>query len=204
MEALKKMRIDYVVRSLIIIAIGIVLMIWAPAIIPLMAKMLAALLFLIGIVFILAYIFKKEKNPIDSGQFVAGIIVAAVGAWIFFNPATFTDFIPRLFGVFILISGLTNLGQTFNLIKVKYPLWWVALLLAVITLGLGSYLVFRATEAKEFVVRLIGGFLTYDGITNLWTASRLGKFEKLYEQAKKDAGAIDTSAEIVDSDSAER
>ncbi len=201
MEALKSIKFEHIVQAIIVIVIGVVFLIWAPAVIPLFAKMLAVLLFLIGVVFVVAYFFKKEKGPMDSGQFAAGILIAAVGAWIFFNPATFTDFIPRLFGVFIILSGLRNLGQTFSLLQYKYDLWWIALILAVITLGLGGYLVFHATEAKEFFVRLIGGFLVYDGVSNLWTISRISKFAKKIRQAAKDADAVETSAEIVDSKS---
>ncbi len=204
MDIFKKLKVEYVVQSIIVIAIGIALSIWAPARIPMMAKILAALLFVVGVTFVVTYFFKKERGFVDSGQFAFGILVAAVGVWIFLNPETFTDFIPKIFGVFILVSGLMNLGQTVSLIKYQYGLWGVSLVLAIITIGLGSFLLFRATEAKELVVRLIGGFLIYDGVSNLWTASRLGKFRKAYEQVKKDAEAIDVDAKIIESDSAEK
>ena len=204
MEILKRMKFEHVLQALIVIAIGVVLVGWAPAIIPVMARILAALLFLIGVIFVVAYFFKKERGLVDSAQFAVGILVAAVGVWIFLNPSTFTDFIPKIFGVFIILSGLRNLGQTFSLIRNRYPFWWIALILAVITLGLGCGLVFKAAEAKELIVRLIGGFLIYDGVSNLWTISRIAKHVNVVEQAIKDADAIEVEAEIVESDSAER
>lgn len=203
MGTIKKMRKDHLIQALVVIVIGVVLLFWAPAIIPLMARILAALLFLIGVVFMGAYFFKQEKGAIDSGMVVAGILIAAVGVWIFINPGTFTDFIPRIFGVFILLSGVRNLVQTFSLIKAGDTLWWVALILALVTLGLGGFLVFRATEAKELIVRIIGGFLLYDGISNIWTIARVAKYESAVEQIIKEASAVDVSAEIVDVDSSD-
>ena len=202
----RKVKMEYVVQSLVIIAIGVVLIVWAPAVIPLMARILAALLFVVGVLFVLSYFFKKERGFVDSGSFAFGIIVAAVGVWIFLNPVAFTDFIPKIFGAFILLSGIRNLGQTFSLVRYKYGLWWLSLIFALATVGLGAGLIFKASQANELIVRLIGGFLAYDGASNLWTASRLGKYGKAFEAAKQEAEAIDVDAEIVDvdKDSAER
>ena len=198
-EKLKQIKIDHVVQAIIVIIIGIVLIVWAPALIPIMAKILAALLFLIGAVFVASYFFKKEKGFIDSGQFAVGILIAAVGVWIFINPGTFTDFIPKIFGVFIILSGIRNLSQTLSLIRSNYGLWWLPLILALITLGLGGFLLFRATEAKELFVRIIGGFLLFDGVSNLWTISRVSKYAKKVQQEAKDAEAVEVEAEIVES-----
>ena len=114
----RKVKMEYVVQSLVIIAIGVVLIVWAPVVIPVMARILAALLFVVGVLFVLSYFFKKERGFVDSGSFAFGIIVAAVGVWIFLNPVAFTDFIPKIFGAFILLSGIRNLGQTFSLVNV--------------------------------------------------------------------------------------
>ena len=205
MDIFRKMKLEYVVQSLIVIAIGVVFIVWAPAVIPLIAKVLACLLFIVGVIFVVSYFFKKERGFLDSGQFAFGILVAAVGVWIFLNSATFMKFIPKIFGAFILISGLLNLGQTISLIRYKYGLWWLSLIFALITVGLGAGLIYKAAEANELIVRIIGGFLAYDGLSNLWTASRVGKFAKAFEQAKEEMEAVDVKAEIVDAnDSAER
>ena len=126
--------------------------------------------------------------------------MAAVGVWIFLNPTAFTNFIPKIFGVFIVASGLLNLGQTISLVRYRYGLWWLSLIFALITIGLGAGLIYKAAEATELIVKVIGGFLAYDGVSNLWTASRVGKFAKVYEQAKQEAEAIDVKAEIVEAD----
>jgi uncharacterized membrane protein HdeD (DUF308 family) len=138
-----------------------------------------------------------------SGGFALGVAIVAIGAWIFFKPEAFTDLIPKLFGLFILLSGLLNLWQTISLVRLHYGLWWLALILALITVGFGAFLLFYPSVAKELMVKLIGIFLAYDGISNLWTISRLSKFERAAVQAMKDAEAVDVVGEIVE-DSAEK
>ena len=204
MGVFRKAKLEYVVESLIIIAIGVLFIGWAPAVIPWMAKTLAALLVAVGAIFVIAYFFKKERGFLDSGQFAFGILVAAVGVWIFLNPTTFTDFIPKIFGVFIIASGLLNLGQTISLMRYRYGLWWLSLIFAIITIGIGAALIYKASEANELIVRLIGASLTYDGLSNLWTASRISKNVKAYEEAKEAviqaAEAVDTEGVIVESE----
>ena len=195
MKTLKNIRPDYMVRAIVLIVVGLVLAIWTAASLDVMARVLAALLFIIGAVLVITYIVRKDKNFAISGGFVAGIIVAAIGAWIFVNPGTFTDFIPKLFGIFIMVSGLSNLAQTVSLIKYKSSKWWISLIIALLTLGLGAFLFFNPTDAKEIAVTLIGIFLIIDGVTNLISTVLVGAAATRVQQEKD---AIDVEAVVVE------
>ncbi len=195
METFKKMSPDYVIKAVVMIVIGLVLAIWTQASLDIMARALALLLVAIGVVFIVSYLVKKERTFIISGGLVAGILIAAIGGWIFFNPGKFTDFIPKLFGIFIMVSGLGNLWQAISLIKYKSRVWWVSLLIAIGTMALGAYLFFNPTNVKEVAVTLIGVFLIIDGATNLISAFLVGKAIK---RAEREMNAIDVEAQIVE------
>ena len=197
MKTLKNIRPDYLVRAIVLIVVGVILAVWTAASLDVMARMLAILLFIIGAVLIITYLVRKEKSFTISGGFVAGIIIAAIGAWIFANPGKFTDFIPKLFGIFILVSGLSNLGQTVSLIRYKSRTWWVSLIIALVTACLGAFLFFNPTNAKEIAVTLIGAFLIIDGATNLITAVLVGSAARRVQQEKE---AIDVEAVVVEED----
>ncbi len=184
MGALKKMSLDYVIKAVAMVVIGVVLAIWTKASLDIVARALAALLFVIGAIFVLTYLFKKERTFMISGGLVAGILIAAVGGWIFVNPGKFTDFIPKLFGIFIMASGLGNLWQTISLIRFKSKAWWVSLLIALVTAGLGAYLFFNPTNAKEIAVTVMGIFLIVDGTTNLISAMIVGIASNRVEKEK--------------------
>ena len=203
MEKLKSLKWNYIIEALIMIVIGGVLIFWSNASLVIMARALAILLILAGAVMIISYFVHKERTIAMSGGFVLGVVVAVIGVWIFLKPDTFTDLIPKLFGVFIFLSGLMNLWQTISLVRYKYGYWWVSLILAIITVGLGAFLLFYSSLAKELLVKFIGGFLMYDGVSNLWTISRLGKLERAVKRELRDAEAVETTGEIV-SDSAEK
>lgn len=198
METLKKIKLNYILEALIMIAIGAVLIVWTEASLVIMARALAILLFFAGVVFVISYFIHKDRSIVMSGGFALGIIIAAIGVWIFLRPDSFTDLIPKLFGVFILLSGLMNLGQTISLISYKYSYWWISLLLALGTVAMGAFLLFNPKDAKEIAVTIIGVFLVYDGITNLWTISRISKFSK---RVKQEMTAVDVEAVVEDIDS---
>ena len=197
METLKKMKVNYIVEAIVMIAIGAVLIFWTEASLVIMARALAILLVLAGVIFVISYFIHKDKSLVMSGGFAMGIIIAAIGVWIFLKPDAFTDFIPKLFGVFILISGLMNLGQTISLVSYKYSLWWLSLVLAIGTIIMGAFLLFNPKDAKEIAVTIIGIFLVYDGLTNLWTVSRVSKYAK---RVKQEMNAVDVEASVEDAD----
>ena len=192
MELLKKVKINYLIEAIVMIVIGIVLIVWTGDSIRLFARILAALLVIVGAAAVIGYLIHRDKRKLSYVGFVMGIIIAALGIWIFFNPDTFTDFIPKLFGIFIIASGLVNLGQTFSLARSNYDYWSVSLVFAVITIGMGVVLLVEPSFVKKFLVTLIGIFLVYDGATNLWTIFKVGKFvkEKVQEETAIDAEAV--------------
>jgi uncharacterized membrane protein HdeD (DUF308 family) len=165
-----------------------------------MAKALAVLLVAIGAILLISFFVQKIRAPFSSAKFAIGLFMAALGIWIFLNPNTFTDFIPRLFGVFILASGIMNLGHSFSLIKYHYKLWWISLILALINIGFGCFLIFRSTMAAEMITQVCGCFLIFVGASNLWTLSRVSKFARQAQQIIKDAEAIDAEASVIDED----
>ncbi|WP_026652861.1 HdeD family acid-resistance protein [Butyrivibrio proteoclasticus] len=190
-----KLKVDYVAQSIIMIVIGLVLMFWTKASIDFVARALAVLLMVIGAIFIISYLSHKERNFELSGSFVVGLIIFAIGGWIYLNPGKFTDFIPKLFGLFILISGIRNVGQAFSLMKYKAKTSWVSLIIAFVTMGLGVFLLTNPTGAKEIAVTLIGLFLVVDGGTNLISSLLVEKAEK---RVKQEQEAIDVDAVIVE------
>lgn len=197
METAKKFKLHSVAQALIMVAIGLFLVVWPGASLDIMAKALAALLILVGLIFVISYFFRKERGFVAYGEFGFGILVAAIGVWIFFNSRGFTNFIPKLFGVFIVVSGLGNLGQTFTLVKNKARTWWVSLIIAVITVCLGGFLLYKPADANAITVSLIGAFLIIDGVTNLltWIMVIITAIQK-----QKDEDALVTEAVVVEED----
>ena len=95
--------------------------------------------------------------------------------------------IPILVGIIIVIHGINNLQQTVSLCRSRYDKWWVALLLALITIGFGVLLIFNPFVAVDTLIRFIGLFLIYDGASDIWIMSRVSKNVR---EARQDMEAL--------------
>jgi len=194
MNFFKRLGINYVVDAIICVAVGLILLFLPGVTMTILCKALAVLLIVAGAAMIISYVINKDNSIGYSAMFAVGLLIAIIGVWIFMKPDVFISLIPLIAGVIIVINGVTNFAQAISLARASYGRWWLALVFALITIGLGVYLIFRPLSAVELAVRIIGAILVYDGVSNVWVASRVHKFVK---NVKQDAEAIDTEGKEV-------
>ena len=175
-----KLKTNFFVDAIILIVVGLILIFLPGTTLGLLTKAIGIILLVAGIVSVVGGIIKKEQNLIARNSSLgAGLVIAVVGLWIIINPTFFESIIPIIAGAIILFSGIMNLGEAISLGSNKYGNWWIALILAVLTILLGAFLLFRPVIALSYVVQLIGASLVYNGVSNLWIVSRIHKVDKM-------------------------
>lgn len=135
-----------------------------------------------GISRLMNFIFGRDGSVFSQMNLIMGIIITVIGGWILFQPGTIIAMIPILVGIIIVIHGINNLQQTMSLCQSRYDKWWVALLLALVTIGFGVLLIFNPFAAVDTLIRFIGIFLIYDGVSDIWIMSRVSKNVKEVRQ----------------------
>lgn len=190
-EMLKKIKSNMILSSGLCAALGVVLVLWPGLSVQLVCKAVGVVLIVCGLLRLISFFIEHDSSMYTQSNLILGIVFAVVGIWIVANPGRVLSLIPIIVGILIVIHGISNLQQALTLCKSKYSRWWLALLLAVLTLGLGILLIFKPFAAIDTVVMLIGLFLIYDGISNIWIVSRVAKTVKM---AKQEAGAVDVEA----------
>jgi uncharacterized membrane protein HdeD (DUF308 family) len=175
-----KLKTNFFVNAVILVVVGMVLIFLPGTTLNILTKAIGILIAIAGVVAVVNGFIAKEQNLITKNSSLGfGIIIAVVGIWMVMNPTFFEKIIPVIAGVIMLFSGAMNLGEALSLGKSKYNRWWVALILAVITVGMGAFLLLRPLESIGYVVKLIGGALVYNGVSNLWIISRIHKVDKV-------------------------
>ncbi|MCI7041881.1 MAG: DUF308 domain-containing protein [Lachnospiraceae bacterium] len=191
---LKNLKANYTLSAIICVVIGVVLIIWPGTSTQVVCMVLGGMLMIYGIVQIILYLFARERTLYLQGMLILGIVFSVVGAWILLKPETIIAAVPIIMGIIIIMHGLHNAIQAIDLKKMDYENWWVALLFGILTIVLGVVLVCNPFGAVEIVVRVIGAFLIYDGISDMWILSRLFKTKKNAERI------IDAEATVIDED----
>lgn len=172
---LKRIKANVMVSALICIALGVVLVVWPGGSRKIVCMAIGVVLVINGISRLLNFIFGRDGSVFSQMNLVMGIIITVIGGWILFQPGTIIAMIPILVGIIIVIHGINNLQQTVSLCQSRYDKWWVALLLALVTIGFGVLLIFNPFAAVDTLIRFIGIFLIYDGVSDIWIMSRVSK-----------------------------
>lgn len=177
-EFLKGLRVNYTVSAVLCILLGLVLLIWPGTTTQIVCMSLGIVLLAYGIIQIVIYLFNRERTLISQGMMILGIIFAVVGVWILLTPEMIIMAVPVIVGVLIVIHGLHNVVQAIALQKDGYERWWLALIFGLLTVIFGGLLIYNPFGAVELVVRLIGIFLIYDGVSDIWILSRVFKVKR--------------------------
>ena len=194
MNYIKSLKVNYSLSAVICVILGIVLLVWPGQSTQVVCMVLGIVLGGFGLIQIILYLATKEKTMISHSMMMLGVVLAVIGGWIVFKPETIIKAVPMIVGILIVIHGLHNAVQAIDLKKMQYDNWWVALLLSLLTVALGVVLICNPFTIVDTVVRIIGAFLVYDGLSDMWILSRVFKTKKNREKI------IDTDAVIIDED----
>lgn len=181
-DFLKGLKANYTISALLCVILGLVLLIWPGTTTQIVCMLLGIVLFTYGAIQIVLYLFNRERTIVSQGMLVLGIIFAVIGGWILLKPEMIIMAVPVIVGVLIVIHGLHNAAQAFALKNDGYDRWWVAFLLGALTVILGGILIYNPFKVVNTVVRLIGIFLIYDGLSDVWILSRILKVKRNAEK----------------------
>lgn len=177
-EFLKGLKVNYTASALVCVVLGLVLLIWPGTTTQIVCMLLGVVLLIYGVIQILMYLISRERSIVSQGMMLLGIIVSVIGIWILVRPEMIIMAVPVIVGILIVIHGLHNVVQAIALKKDGYEGWWIACLMGVLTAVLGGILIYNPFTVVDTIVRLIGIFLIYDGLSDMWIISRVFKVKK--------------------------
>lgn len=193
-QLLKRVKTNVVISSILCVVLGLVLVFWPGLSIRIVCTAVGVVLIVTGITRMIDYFAVRDGSMYSQINLIFGIVLVVVGVWISVKPDKVLAIIPIIVGIVIVIHGLQNIKQAMELWRDKYTKWWVACILGVLTVGFGVLLIYRPFTAIDTVVMLIGFFLIYDGISNIWIVSRIYKNAKILRQ-EMEAVEVEIKAE---------
>ena len=186
MNVLKKLRLGAVLNGILVLAAGILLC-WRPVDVSLMVSVAAgAVLILSGIPDIIRH-FTQKDSLLSGGSLFTGVFKAVLGIFCITHADTVLTLVSAIFGVFIIVDGISNLEGSIRLAAAKCRGWWVNLLLAIAILAVGVGMLFRPIQTVETAVTWIGVILIVDGVIDFVMLFRLALAGKKVKESLKDA-----------------
>lgn len=190
-EILKTIKLDALLAAVLCIIFGLVLIFQPMLTTVLICRILGIVIIINGIGRLLNYFFKNE-SMFRQLDLIIGVLLTVVGCWILFSPTSVIKIIPIIFGFVMIVHGATDLKHATNLHQYEDNNWKLAGIFALVTILLGEIVLFNPFSAMSTLIRFIGIFLAYDGISDVWIILKISK-------AIKKAEPIDVQSKVIDS-----
>lgn len=190
---LKRIKTSSLTNAVLYAGLGLILLFWPVTSVSVLCSALGAVLLILGAVNIIVFLMHRDGSLYFGGMLVLGVVLAAMGVWIMMSPQLVAVLVPRVIGILIFLHGVRQLGNAVTLQRSGFSRWGAALILSIVTLALGAFLVFYSFSILSTIIRIIGLFLLYDGISDIWITTRVSQVTK---QAEKDADAQSNAQDV--------
>lgn len=164
----RRIKGSWLVSSLLCILIGSVFAIWPEIVANAANYILGGIILIVGIVYLAISFWSKQRNFLTGFGIIFSVVLIVIGVFMLLKTEFVLSLFPMIVGGIIIIHGIIDLKRSIELASLKYKLWWIALIIAVATIGLGVLLVFNPFSAVTLAFRIIGVILIVDGISDFW------------------------------------
>ena len=168
----------YVVMSIVFCVVGVLFIALPARSAVMIGRVLGAAMILFGAVKLVGYCSRDLYRLAFQYDLEFGILLIALGVIVLLRTNGVMDFICIAAGVSILADGLFKIQIAIDARRFGIRDWWLILLLAVVTGGVGLLLVFRPWESVQVLTVLLGAALLAEGVLNLCVALSTVKIVK--------------------------
>ena len=174
-SVLQEQRRSSALVALVTIILGVVLVVWPDRSVRMICSILGGALLLCGLLYVIGWFAGKRRQSKSVFMIIPGVILAGLGVWLMTSSSTVIALIQYVFGAVVLFHGILDLQAALALLTQRMNKWWIDLLLALLTLGLGLLILANPFGTFAALVVLIGIALIYDGASDLWLIGRLSR-----------------------------
>lgn len=171
----RRIKGGWIATSILCILIGLVFTIWPEIVVNTANYILGGIVLVMGIVYMAISFWAKQRSVITGFGIFFSVILIVIGIFMLTKPEIVLSIFPMIIGGIILVHGVLDLKHSIELGIYKYKNWWVALIIAFVTIGLGVLLLFNPFSAVELAFRIIGVILIVDGISEFWIGFQVKK-----------------------------
>ena len=184
---LRYIKTGMLVLSIFYIIIGLLLLTMPTTALTWICYAFGAVVLLTGVVCLVRYARLRGNGLMAPFMLVCGVVTAGLGAFILLRPDTVVSFLPLVFGLFILVDGVSRVVSSFDLARQHGQKWWVLLLFGILSVALGILLMWHPFDIAVGVTMLCGILLVVEGVLNLgctlYTSMELRALERMAESA---------------------
>ena len=166
---IKAAKIGYIMISILLCALGIVLIAVPDFSVTLLCRLGGGIMMLFGLVKIIGYCSKDLYRLAFQFDLAFGILLMALGIILIIRTDAMVNFICIVMGICVLADALFKIQISIDSKDFGIQKWWLILTMATLTGVAGFLLVFRPSESIQIIMILFGIALITEGALNLIT-----------------------------------
>lgn len=178
MTPMRVAKTGYVVMSVVFCVVGVLFIALPARSAVMIGRVLGAAMAVFGAVKLVGYFSRDLYRLAFQYDLEFGILLIALGVIVLVRTNGVMDFICIAAGVAILADGLFKIQIAIDSRRFGIRDWWLILVLAVVTGGVGLLLIFRPWESVQVLTVLLGAALLAEGVLNLCVALSAVKIVK--------------------------
>jgi len=196
MNIFKELKRGYFIGAILYIVLGVILLFFPQTTLLTICYAIAAILGIVGIGYIIAYIKSDILRNYQQNNLVVGLTFSVIAVFILLKTELIISLLPIFLGLAIIISSIIKLQHALDLMRVKFAGWWGVLLIALSSAVFGLVLIAYPFAAATTMVRMIGISTIWSGLTDIATGVL---FLRKIKEAKQVMNAVDGEAREIDS-----
>ncbi len=177
MNALKAIKWNSIVNTLIFFALGLLLLIFPIESLSIGGYLIASIFMLVGLGSFIRIIQNKGiETSADIFYILFGIALIAASIYIFIDPTLIIRLINVFVGIILILYSIMNFMNLLKYRKNKTTSWWIYFSFIIIIFILGILVIINPLFLAKIMTRLEGATLCINSIITLILARRINKY----------------------------
>lgn len=162
-KSIKKAKENLIISSVILCITGLIFMIFSETMVNLIGWILGGVFCVIGVVKLIGYI----RTQLQISELIISIISIAAGVLLFLHPGWVMSLLSVIIGIYVLLEGALKIKISIDAKKQEAASWWVLLVVALVSIGIGILLVFNPFGISKAFMFVVGLALLLSGAQNI-------------------------------------
>ncbi len=170
MKYVKAAKSFYILCSILLCAIGTMLICWPTVSAGVLCVVLGVVSLVYGAEKIIGYFSRDMYRLAFQFDLALGIFVAIIGVVLLLRPGRVLELVDFIVGLFVIIEGVFKVQTSVDAYRFGMKAWWLILMGALLSCVFGLILLFSLLPATSVLMVFVGISLVADGAQNLFNA----------------------------------
>ncbi len=180
MNTFKELKWQSLLSSMAYVIMGAILLVFPEATARTLCYIVGITGIVIGVFSVLVYLFRDAEKNYYRNDFVTGMTIILLGAFVLYKADLIITLIPSILGILVVFSGIRKLQHTIDIRRMGQGNGLIFFILAIVNIIFGAILLMAPIEAVKILFMMIGAGLLFSGISDFIASLYMGKLVKGY------------------------